>query len=162
MIFGRLSVVKKDLTEGAYFDIASDIILGRGPDCDIRLKICSVSRIHSKIFINEDTGGCLIENLSQSNPTIVNGKPLSSVLALHDNDEICIGGRSFIFKSGKSFLLHNRSFFHSLIVTFIHLIITHIITQFQNSLFFHFQTLRFQFFCHTQHFSSLLQSLLFT
>ena len=52
--YGRILVLKKDGSEGAFFEIESDISIGRDRECDIRIKLTSVSRRHARIFIDEN------------------------------------------------------------------------------------------------------------
>ena len=98
--FGKVIVVKKDGSEGAFFDIESDITIGRDKSCDIHMKLNSVSRTHAKMFIDEN-GCCNLENLSKTNPTFVNGKPILGVHILNNKDQITIGDRSFVFQSSE-------------------------------------------------------------
>ena len=100
MVFGRLVVLKKDGSEGAFFDITSDITIGRGTDCDIRVKMPSISRLQSRILIDEN-GHCNIENLSATNPTVLNGESVAESVVLKHMDEINIGGRLFTFQHGE-------------------------------------------------------------
>ena len=114
-VFGRLSVVKKDGGEGAFFDVTKDVNIGRGVDCEIRIKIPSVSRHQSRIFVDEN-GRCNIEHLSTTSETFLNSKPLLSSVVLNDKDEISVGGRSFIFQLGK----YSRSIVTSKFAYFMH------------------------------------------
>ena len=58
---GRIVVLKKDGTEGAFFDITrEDIIIGRDANCDIRIKLPSVSRKHVRIYLDENGEVCSI------------------------------------------------------------------------------------------------------
>jgi antigen KI-67 len=101
-VFGRLAVVKKDGVEGAFFDVTSDILIGRNAECEIRIKIPSVSRKQSRLYIDEN-GRCCLEQLSTTTPTLLNGEEMAAAASqmLNDKDEICVAGRKFIFHNGK-------------------------------------------------------------
>jgi pSer/pThr/pTyr-binding forkhead associated (FHA) protein len=109
-VYGRLAVVKKDGVEGAFFDITSDILIGRNAECEIRIKIPSVSRKQSRLFIDE-TGNCCIESLSTSTATLLNGQKMepNAPVKLQNRDEICVEGRKFVFHNGTTEIYCNIS-----------------------------------------------------
>lgn len=61
--YGRIVVLKKDGTEGAFFGVTSDISIGRDRECDIRIKLTSVSRRHARIFIDENGNVRLLRSM---------------------------------------------------------------------------------------------------
>lgn len=95
--YGKLVILKKDGTEGPYFDITKDFTIGRDKNCEIRIKLDCVSRIHSKISIDEN-GNCVLNHLSKTNPTLINGQSINDCSSLNDGDKISIGDREFIYQ----------------------------------------------------------------
>lgn len=99
MSFGKVVVVKKDGSQGAFFDVTSDVTIGRDKSCDIRIKLSAVSRHHAKMSIDEN-GHCILESISKTNPTFLNGSTMADISRLQDGDVITVGDRSFIFQNG--------------------------------------------------------------
>ena len=63
-------------TETARFVLTpGDYVIGRNSDCPIRVDADLVSRQHAKLILNYDHA--LIEDLSSSNGTLVNGQPIA-------------------------------------------------------------------------------------
>jgi DNA-binding winged helix-turn-helix (wHTH) protein len=77
---GRRQVM---LMEGAH-------LVGRTPDAAIAIDSPSVSRSHARLCVS--TSGATIEDLGSKNGTHVNGERISQPVALHDGQEIKIGG----------------------------------------------------------------------
>jgi len=72
----------------------SRMVIGRRPSCDIHLKDPAVSGEHALIInILDDS---FIENLSQTNGTIVNGKRVEKGV-LQDGDEIKLGNQVLVY-----------------------------------------------------------------
>lgn len=70
--------------------------LGRDPDANqLVLQDARVSRQHA--LIRKSDEGYILENLSQTNPIIVNGKILSNPTLLKEQDQIKIGNSTFTF-----------------------------------------------------------------
>lgn len=69
--------------------IVDYIELGRDPKCAIRFddKDSTVSRRHAAILKDKD-GNFLIRNLSATNPTLVNGRPVENEWFLKNGDEV--------------------------------------------------------------------------
>jgi pSer/pThr/pTyr-binding forkhead associated (FHA) protein len=74
--------------------LQSDFLIGRGEDCDLRLRVSSVSRHHCILRVNN--GEVLLIDLGSSNGTYVNEHPVRSQTALHTGDEIRVGTRRFV------------------------------------------------------------------
>jgi len=128
--FGRIVVLKKDGTEGGFFDIDStDVTFGRDKESDIRIKNSSVSRLHARISIDENknviddsipvviitiskfstiyisfhsVSQCMLIHLSKTNPTFVNGNDVADSTVLQHGDIICVAEREFVFQNGKA------------------------------------------------------------
>src|SRR5260370_12944769 len=54
----------------------SEFLIGRGPDCELRLAVADVSRHHCLIRITNDEA--TIEDLGSANGTLVNGQKVRS------------------------------------------------------------------------------------
>ena len=102
--FGRIVVLKKDGSEGAFFCVQNqDITIGRDKEADIRIKITTVSKTHARIYVDEN-GNCNLLHLSKTNPTVVNGECISDVnsaVSLVDGDKFVVGEREFLYQSNK-------------------------------------------------------------
>ena len=111
----RLIEKMKDGTEGARFAITNvpdSITIGRRKDCDIRIKLFSVSRLQAKIIVNCE-GYVELHNISKTNPTYVNDEPIESVV-LRNGDIIAISESKFIFQGNEDFTLKHRNTHQSL------------------------------------------------
>jgi pSer/pThr/pTyr-binding forkhead associated (FHA) protein len=93
---GRLSLTKSDGSM-RYFNIKRSILIGRGAECDIRIKVKTVSRIHCKVNLETD-GVFMLENISTTNFTIVNNTEVGKSVKLNDGDIITVAERDFIFQ----------------------------------------------------------------
>ena len=83
--------------EGMTYDLASEeTIIGRNPTTDITLLDENISREHSIILRDSDTGTYSIEDLQSTNGTKVNGKRVRSADLQH-SDEVEIGHTHFKF-----------------------------------------------------------------
>ena len=70
------------------------IVVGRSPDCTIRLDESSVSSEHARLV--RDDGGWRVINLLSTNGTFVNDKKISNA-AISDGDRVCFGAAEFVF-----------------------------------------------------------------
>jgi pSer/pThr/pTyr-binding forkhead associated (FHA) protein len=83
--------------EGMAYELASEeTIIGRNPTTDITLLDENISREHSIILRDSETGTYSIEDLQSTNGTKVNGKRVRSA-DLQPEDEIEIGHTRFRF-----------------------------------------------------------------
>jgi serine/threonine protein kinase len=83
---------------GACYPLTRPVtVIGRSPDCDLRLHAPSVSRQHCRIVW--EGGGAVVEDLDSTQGTWVNGQRVRSA-PLADGDRLEIGGRAFRFHSG--------------------------------------------------------------
>lgn len=74
----------------------SEWIVGRDPDlCHLLLEDPLVSRVHARIEKKEEE--FVLENLSKSNPLMLNDKSVIDILPLQEGDKIKIGGTIFRF-----------------------------------------------------------------
>jgi two-component system cell cycle response regulator len=75
----------------------SEIVLGRGADCDIQVDRDSVSRRHARVYRNGETWS--VEDLQSTNGSYVNDVPVTRSV-LRDADFLKIGAAIFKFLSG--------------------------------------------------------------
>jgi DNA-binding winged helix-turn-helix (wHTH) protein len=66
-----------------------ETLLGRGPECGVRLAATGVSRIHAGIRIRD--GRAVIQDRDSKNGTWVNGKRIAEPVALEEGDELFVG-----------------------------------------------------------------------
>lgn len=90
---GPRLVVSDGPLRGNRFDIASGgLKIGRDPDsCQIVLTEAATSREHALIVPSADSGAVVIRNLSGTNPTYLNGRPIQEA-TLSPGDRIRIAG----------------------------------------------------------------------
>lgn len=69
--------------------MAGDNTLGRGDDCEVSLKLASVSRHHAMITV--DGTRVTLRDLQSKNGTFVRGERVDRAVDLHDKDEIRLG-----------------------------------------------------------------------
>ncbi len=75
-----------------------EFLIGRGPDCDLRVNDGDVSRHHCLIRVRSDEA--TLCDLGSSNGTFVNGKRVLSQVALASGDEITMGKCRFVVDLG--------------------------------------------------------------
>jgi pSer/pThr/pTyr-binding forkhead associated (FHA) protein len=75
-----------------------EFLIGRGNDCDLRLRDPNVSRHHCMIRIRPDE--VTLHDLGSSNGTSVNGTRVISQIVLQSGDEIRLGEYHFILDLG--------------------------------------------------------------
>ena len=76
-----------------------DIIIGRGHDCDVRIKDISVSRYHSKVKYNTDNNSLLIRDLKSKFGTLI---LIKTPFEIRETTQLQIG-RTYIKASTLSF-----------------------------------------------------------
>lgn len=113
--FGKLLITRNGIEIKTY-NITADTIIGRDSACTLQLEYKSVSRKHTKITI-DSFGHCFVENLSSTNPTIINNEKVIAPIRLRESDKIRIGDIILAFKKveiqGKFLIL---SLFKSILV----------------------------------------------
>ena len=82
--------LRDEAADGQAWDIflVKDVYVGRSSSCHICLGDASVSRIQCRVYYN---GEAMIENLSKTNITQVNGKALNAPKALKIGDKVKCG-----------------------------------------------------------------------
>jgi DNA-binding winged helix-turn-helix (wHTH) protein len=73
-----------------------DTLVGRGPQCGVRITSSEVSRVHARIHL--DAGGATIEDLGSKNGTWVNGDRREGSVTLADRDELAFGTLRAVFR----------------------------------------------------------------
>jgi pSer/pThr/pTyr-binding forkhead associated (FHA) protein len=77
-----------------------EFLIGRGADCDLRLRVSSISRHHCLIrLVNEEA---TLVDLGSSNGTYLNGDRVRSQAPLHNGDELRMGAFSFRVELGEA------------------------------------------------------------
>ena len=90
-------VIRDGGFDGMEYELScEETIIGRNPTTDITLLDENISREHSIILWEQETGGFSIEDLQSTNGTKVNGKRVRSATLQHE-DQIEIGRTRFTF-----------------------------------------------------------------
>ncbi|GBD36523.1 FHA domain-containing protein FhaA [bacterium HR36] len=66
-----------------------EVVIGRGRECDFRIRARDVSRRHCRIIFHPTH--VAVEDLGSTNGTIVNGQPVTGSVALKSGDVIRLG-----------------------------------------------------------------------
>jgi DNA-binding winged helix-turn-helix (wHTH) protein len=74
-----------------------ETLLGRGPECGVRLVATGVSRVHASIRIRD--GKALIEDRGSKNGTWVNGREIAGPTELVEGDELYCGSFRLVVRS---------------------------------------------------------------
>lgn len=72
-----------------------DVLIGRGPECDIHLPFETVSHEHARI--HHTSRGWALSDLDSHNGTKLNGRLIDEPQLIFDDDMITFGDRVFIF-----------------------------------------------------------------
>ena len=85
-------------SDGTYrdFTIKRSILIGRGKECDIRIKVKTVSRRHCQVLVTD--GEYFLENVGTTNFTSVNHQEVYKPLKLENGDIITVAERDFLFQ----------------------------------------------------------------
>src|SRR5471030_1054232 len=79
-----------------------DYVIGREPECEVRVEAELVSPRHAQLTVNFDHA--LIEDLGSSNGTLVNGQPVTEPTRLWPNQKIQIGAATMELRRVKTTL----------------------------------------------------------
>lgn len=75
-----------------------EFLIGRGADCNLRLRGTDISRHHCLIHLGKDEAN--VTDLGSSNGTLVNGMRIRAPKALKSGDELKVGEFVFIVDLG--------------------------------------------------------------
>lgn len=98
--------IMNGVDEGKRYELsedASELTLGRSPDCDITLEDQNVSRRHC--LIKRDWHGFTAQDLGSKNGVLLNGNQVQGAQLIKDGDELQVGGVKLIFIDPPSRLL---------------------------------------------------------
>lgn len=74
-----------------------EVLIGRGPECAVRLSSGGVSRVHARLRVRAD--GVLLDDRDSKNGTWVNGARITKPVALEEGDEVVVGDHRLLFRS---------------------------------------------------------------
>jgi pSer/pThr/pTyr-binding forkhead associated (FHA) protein len=83
------------LQNGSEYELAEDLLLGRGSQVDVQLEDPFASSRHARIVRQGQLA--VIEDLGSTNGTLLNGEPLRGPQPLHPGDRIRIGDSEFSY-----------------------------------------------------------------
>lgn len=98
--------IMNGVDEGKRFELSEDateVVLGRSPECDVTLNDQNVSRRHC--LIKRDWHGFSAQDLGSKNGVIRNGTVIQGAQLIKDGDELQIGGVKVVFIDPASRLL---------------------------------------------------------
>lgn len=72
-----------------------DVLIGRGDECDIQIKIDTISSEHARIHLTSH--GWALSDLNSHNGTKLNGRFITQPQLIFDEDLVTFGDRVFIF-----------------------------------------------------------------
>ena len=70
-----------------------EVIIGRGPACDLILEDSTVSSHHARLFYRQ--GHWWLEDLHSTNGTLINGEPVTTPVVLTSGDQFQCGQATF-------------------------------------------------------------------
>ncbi len=82
------------------------ITVGRLPDCELVIDDPSVSKHHAKLTWQSSGSTALLNDLSSSNGTLLNGLDVKEEVTLRDGDEVTFGDARYCYLRTKT--LHQR------------------------------------------------------
>ncbi|XP_066094448.1 proliferation marker protein Ki-67 isoform X2 [Saccopteryx bilineata] len=95
---GRLVTIRRSGVDGLHFPLSlRTCSFGRSIECDIRIQLPVVSKLHCRIEIKEQKA--VLTNFSSTNPTQVNGSAVEGPVELKHGDLITIIDRSFRYEN---------------------------------------------------------------
>jgi pSer/pThr/pTyr-binding forkhead associated (FHA) protein len=82
-------VIEGDSHRGATFDLGDELVLGRGPKCQVVLDDSYVSQMHARLFAKGDV--YMVEDLGSTNGTYLNRRKVTTPTELRRGDQVKIG-----------------------------------------------------------------------
>lgn len=86
--------------DGDFVLPAGEVLIGRGPECGVRLVSADVSRVHARLRVRES--GVLLDDRDSKNGTWVNGARITKPVALEEGDEVVVGDRRLLLRSSST------------------------------------------------------------
>jgi pSer/pThr/pTyr-binding forkhead associated (FHA) protein len=86
-------VIEGDSHRGATFDLGDELVLGRGPKCQVVLDDSYVSQMHARLFAKGDV--YMVEDLGSTNGTYLNRRKVTTPTELRRGDQVKIGKTVF-------------------------------------------------------------------
>lgn len=84
------------LEPGQRFDLIGGLSIGRSKDSDVQIQDRYASGLHARVFSRE--GQFVVEDMSSTNGTLLNGATLQGEAELIDGDTVQIGDTEFRFE----------------------------------------------------------------
>ncbi|KAJ1624517.1 hypothetical protein T492DRAFT_881718, partial [Pavlovales sp. CCMP2436] len=91
-----ISYLKKSGVSGGKMPITSSLVLGRGVECDVAIRLPDVELKHAQLTV-DDKGTVWLENFGKPETTTLNGAPVEQRMPVKHEDEMHIRGRIFRF-----------------------------------------------------------------
>ena len=85
----ELIVVRSDTLSGQHYAVSNPTVLGRSEDADIVIDDPYASEFHLRVGLQE--GDFIVHDLGSTNGTYVNGRRVTSPVALAEGDALQIG-----------------------------------------------------------------------
>ena len=82
-------VIEGDSHRGVTFDLREELIIGRGPKCQVVLDDSYVSQMHARLFAKGDA--YMVEDLGSTNGTYLNRRKVTAPTELQRGDQVKIG-----------------------------------------------------------------------
>jgi pSer/pThr/pTyr-binding forkhead associated (FHA) protein len=82
-------VIEGDSHRGTSFDLGDELVLGRGPKCQVVLDDSYVSQMHARLFAKGDV--YMVEDLGSTNGTYLNRRKVTTPTELRRGDQVKIG-----------------------------------------------------------------------
>jgi pSer/pThr/pTyr-binding forkhead associated (FHA) protein len=82
-------VIEGDSHRGVTFDLGSELVIGRGPKCQVVLDDSYVSQMHARLFAKGDA--YMVEDLGSTNGTYLNRRKVTAPTELRRGDQVKIG-----------------------------------------------------------------------
>jgi pSer/pThr/pTyr-binding forkhead associated (FHA) protein len=82
-------VIEGDSHKGVTFDLSDELIIGRGPKCQVVLDDSYVSQMHARLFAKGDA--YMVEDLGSTNGTYLNRRKVTAPTELRRGDQVKIG-----------------------------------------------------------------------
>lgn len=93
---GVITTLSSKMLGKSYIIDRESVLIGRDPSCDICIDDPLISKVHSRITVDEDKL-FRIEDLGSTNGTFLNKKKLSKPSQVYYSDRIVLGGTIFRF-----------------------------------------------------------------